>query len=48
MKLGNQLKIHEKNLDEDDNLCKYNNIKNELLVISDHITKGIQKQIKLV
>ena len=41
IKLENQLKILEKNLDEDDNLSKYNNIKNELDAIYDHITEGI-------
>ena len=31
----------EKCLDEDDNLSKYNAIKNELDTIYDHITEGI-------
>ena len=39
--LENQLKIIEKNLDEDDNLSKYNKIKTELDAIYDHITEGI-------
>ena len=39
--LENQLKILEKNLYEDDNLSKYNNIKNQLDVIYDHITEGM-------
>ena len=39
--LENQLKILEKNLDEDDNLIKYNNIKNELDAIYNHIARGI-------
>ena len=39
--LGNQLKVLEKNLDEDDNLNKYNNIKNELDPIYNHVTEGI-------
>ena len=39
--LENQLKILEKSLDEDDNLSKYNAIKNELDAIYDHITEGI-------
>ena len=30
----------QKNLDEDDNLSEYNNIKNELDAIYDHITEG--------
>ena len=38
--LEKQLKILEKNLDEDDNLSEYNNIKNELGAIYDHITEG--------
>ena len=37
----NQLKILEKNLDEDDNLSRYNNIKNELDAIYDNMTEGI-------
>ena len=41
IELENQLKILEKNLDEDDNLSKYNNIKNELDTIYDQITEGI-------
>ena len=45
-KLENQLKILEKNLDEDDNLSKYNNIKNELNTIYDHITEGIRIRSK--
>ena len=36
----------EKCLDEDDNLSKYNAIKNELEVIYDHITKGIHIRSK--
>ena len=40
IKLENQLKILEKNLDEDDNLSKYNNIKNELDAIYNHISEG--------
>ena len=39
--LENQLKILEKSLDKDDNLSKYNSIKNELNVIYDHTTDGI-------
>ena len=39
--LENQLKILEKCLDKDDNLSKYNAIKNELDAIYDHITEGI-------
>ena len=38
--LQNQLKILAKNLDEDDNLSKYSNIKNELDAIYHHITEG--------
>ena len=41
IKLENQLKILEKNLDGDDHLSKYNNIKNELDAIYNHITEGI-------
>ena len=44
--LENQLKMLEKNLDEDDNLSKYNNIKNELDAIHDHITEGIRIRSK--
>ena len=39
--LENQLKIRKKCLNKDDNLSKYNAIKNELDAIYDHITKGI-------
>ena len=39
--LENQLKILEKCLDKDDNLSKYNGIKNELDAIYDHIKEGI-------
>ena len=42
IKLENQLKIPKKNLDELDNLSKYNNIKNELDAIYDNITEGIR------
>ena len=44
--LENQLKILEKNLDEEDNLSKYNNIKNELDAIYDSITEGIRIRSK--
>ena len=37
--MENQLKILEKCLDKDDNLSKYNAIKNELDAIYDHITE---------
>ena len=40
--LENQLKMFEKSLDEDDNLIKYNAIKNELDIIYDHIAEGIR------
>ena len=40
--MENQLKILEKCLDEDDNLSKYNAIKNELDAIYDHVTEGIR------
>ena len=43
--LENQLKELEKNLDED-NLSKYNRIKNELDVIYDHITEGMRIRSK--
>ena len=46
IKLENQLKILEKNLDEDDNLSKYSNIKSELDAIYDHITEGIHIRSK--
>ena len=36
----------EKSLDEHDNLSEYNSIKNELDVIYDHITQGIQIRSK--
>ena len=39
--LENQLKIRKKCLNKDDNLSKYNAIKNELDAIYDNITKGI-------
>ena len=39
MNLEKQLKIPEKNLDEGDNLSKYNNIKNQLDAVYEHITK---------
>ena len=39
--LENQLKILQKRLDEDDNLGKYNSIKNELDAIYDCITEVI-------
>ena len=44
--MENQLKILEKCLDEDDNLSKYNAIKNELAAIYDHITEGIRIRSK--
>ena len=44
--LAIELAILEKNLDEDDNLSKYNNIKNELDAIYDHITEGIRIRSK--
>ena len=44
--LESQLKILEKSLDEDDNVNKYNAIKNELDVIYDHITEGIRIRSK--
>ena len=44
--LENQLKILEKCLDEDDNLSKYNAIKNELDAIYDHITETIRIRSK--
>ena len=44
--LENQLKILEKCLDKDDNLIKYNAIKNELDAIYDHITEGIRIRSK--
>ena len=46
IKLENQFKILEKDLDENDNLSKYNNIKNELDAIFDHITDGIRIRSK--
>ena len=48
-KLQSQLKILQKSLDEDDNLSKYNSIKNELDASYDHITEGIhiKKQMLL-
>ena len=46
IKLENQHKILEKNLHEDDNLSKYNNIKNKLDAIYDHITEGIRIRSK--
>ena len=39
--MENQLKILEKCLDKNDNLSKYNAIKNKLNGIYDHITEGI-------
>ena len=42
----NQLKKLDKSLDEDDNLSKYNSIKNELDVIYDYITEGIRIRSK--
>ena len=44
--LENQLIILEKCLDEDDNISKYNAIKNELDAIYDHITEGIRIRSK--
>ena len=44
--LESQLKILGKSLDEDDNVNKYNAIKNELDVIYDHITEGIRIRSK--
>ena len=44
--LAIELAILEKNLDEDDNLSKYNNIKNELDAIYDHITEAIRIRSK--
>ena len=44
--MENQLKILEKCLDKDDNLSKYNTIKNELDAIYDHITEGIRIRSK--
>ena len=44
--MENQLKLLEKCLDEDDNLSKYNAIKNELDAIYDHITEGIRIRSK--
>ena len=41
-----QLKILEKCLDYDDNLSKYNAIKNELYAIYNHITEGIRIRSK--
>ena len=41
-----QLKILEKCLDYDDNLSKYNAIKNELDAIYNHITEGIRIRSK--
>ena len=46
IKLENQLKILEKNLDENDNSSKYNNIKNELDAIYDHNIEGIRVRNK--
>ena len=46
MNLENQLKILGKNLDDDDNLSKYNNIKNYLDAIYNHITEGIRIRSK--
>ena len=40
--MENQLKILEKCLDKDDNVSKYNAIKNELDAIYDHITEDIR------
>ena len=40
--LAIELTILEKNLDEDDNLSKYNNIRNELDAICDHIKESIR------
>ena len=44
--LKNQLKILEKCLDNDDNLSKYNAIKNKLDAIYDQITEGIRVRSK--
>ena len=44
--LENQLKIHEKYLDKDHNLSRYNAIKNELHAIYGHITDGIRIRSK--
>ena len=44
--LATELTILEKNLDQDDKLSKYNNIKNELDAIYDHITEGIRTRSK--
>ena len=44
--LATELTILEKNLDQDDKLSKYNNIKNELDAIYDHITEGIRIRSK--
>ena len=38
--------MFEKSLDEDDNLIKYNAIKNELDIIYDHIAEGIRIRSK--
>ena len=46
IKLESQLKIFEKNLDEDDNLSMYKNIKNELDAIWNHITEDIRIRSK--
>ena len=46
IKLENQLKIFEKNLDEDDNLSTYKNIKNELDAIWNHIAEDIRIRSK--
>ena len=40
--IENQLKILEKSLDEDDNLSKYNAMKNELDASYDHTREGIR------
>ena len=44
--MENQLKILEKCLDKDDNVSKYNAIKNELDAIYDHITEDIRIRSK--
>ena len=44
--MENRLKLVEKCLDKDDNLCKYNAIENELDAIYDHITEGIRIRSK--
>ena len=44
--MENQLKIIEKCLDKDDNLSKYNAVKNELDAIHDHIKEGIHIRSK--